>query len=506
MPASTIRIPLVPYPRSFLGLLLTGVALIVVPLLGLLAYSAWNTQRLIDQSRGAVSSASLVARVSRSLVNRTSQLERLSQQILVAGTDEQLADFERVHGAFLGVAAELARLPLEGEQQAGLTRVIEQEMALHEMISSPARAELDRRAVGELAARVAERAAAVLAISFLVVEREVERLQASAELVQGRLVLMVALGVVLSLVIILAMARRVARPIAELKAAIERLGDADLSRAIHVSGPRDLESIGERLDWLRRRLNELGAEKNRFLRHLSHELKTPLTALREGSELLADGSAGPLSARQAEVVSILRDHSLRLQRMIEELLEHQRALRAAADLRLQPLDLAALVRARIGTHRLVAGARGLSMVCDLDEIVLNADREKLGSIIDNLVGNALKFAPRGGRIEVLAKRDEGFAAIEVRDSGPGIAAKDRALIFDSFFRGSLRQHARVQGTGLGLAVVREYAEAHGGRVGIVEDAGGARIRVLLPLIQGVGPTHGPDHRILAGRAEAAQAC
>ena len=133
-----------------------------------------------------------------------------------------------------------------------------------------------------------------------------------------------------------------------------------------------------------------------------------------------------------EVVSILRDNSLRLQRMIEELLEHQRALRAAADLRIQSVDLAALVRARIASHQLVADARGLNIVLDLDDIVLNADREKLGSIVDNLVGNALKFAPRGGRIEVFAKRDEGFAAIEVRDSGPGIAAGDRAMIFDSF--------------------------------------------------------------------------
>src|SRR5207245_1051964 len=99
-------------------------------------------------------------------------------------------------------------------------------------------------------------------------------------------------------------------PIAEIDAAIRQLGGADFSRPIAVRGPEDLRYLGRRLDWLRRRLDEFETQKNRFLRHVSHELKTPLTALREGAELLHDQVAGPLAPPQRQVVAIMRDNSV----------------------------------------------------------------------------------------------------------------------------------------------------------------------------------------------------
>ena len=144
--------------------------------------------------------------------------------------------------------------------------------------------------------------------------------------------LLVIFSTAVALAIALGLTRLIARPIAELDAAIRQLGGAEFSRPIAVRGPDDLKTLGERLDWLRRRLVELEAEKNRFLRHLSHELKTPLTALREGAELLHDEVGGPLSPPQRSVVAIMKDNSIKLQRLIEELLDYQRALHAAAAL------------------------------------------------------------------------------------------------------------------------------------------------------------------------------
>src|SRR5207249_4113913 len=119
--------------------------------------------------------------------------------------------------------------------------------------------------------------------------------------------------------IALALTRYISRPIAEIDAAIRQLGGADFSRPIAVRGPEDLRYLGRRLDWLRRRLDEFETQKNRFLRHVSHELKTPLTALREGAELLHDQVAGPLAPPQRQVVAIMRDNSVKLQGLIEEL-------------------------------------------------------------------------------------------------------------------------------------------------------------------------------------------
>src|SRR5688572_12891528 len=471
---------LVPYPRSFLGLLLTGFTLVAVPLVGALAYSAWNTERLAEQSRSAVFSASQAARASRSLVNRIGSIERLAQQMAMLDDSELAADYARVHGSFKQVAAELMQLPLDDAQRAALVKTVLQEQALHDRLSTRPRARLDPRQVSRLTEDLAENAYEVLAISYLVADREVVRLRANAETVQRQLILLVLFGTAVALATALILSRYIARPIAELDASIRQLGDADFSRAIEVRGPEDLQTLGERLDWLRRRLAELEAEKNRFLRHLSHELKTPLTALREGAELLNDQVGGPLAPPQRQVVNIMRDNSVKLQRLIEDLLDYQRALHAAASLEPRPVALDALVREVARSHELAMRAKAQALALDLDKVTVQADPEKLRSILDNLLGNAVKFTPGGGTISVAARMVGAQAVIDVVDSGPGVPAEERDAIFNSFFRGRAKASGRIEGSGLGLAIAREFTEAHGGRISVLAEAGGAHFRVTLP--------------------------
>jgi two-component system sensor histidine kinase GlrK len=298
--------------------------------------------------------------------------------------------------------------------------------------------------------------------------------------VQQRLILLVIFSTALALSIALALTRFIVRPIAQLDASIRQLGSADFSRPIRVRGPADLQYLGERLDWLRRRLTELEAEKNRFLRNLSHELKTPLTALREGAELLNDQVAGPLAPAQRQVVAIMRDNSLKLQRMIEDLLDYQRALRAAASLEMEPVALQDLVREAARAHQLAARAKRQRVAFELEPVIVHADAEKLRSIVDNLLGNAVKFTPEDGTISVVARQQQGEATIEVIDSGPGVPSEEREAIFDSFFRGRAKASGRVEGSGLGLAIAREYVEAHGGRIAVVAGGRGGHFRVTLP--------------------------
>ena len=114
----------------------------------------------------------------------------------------------------------------------------------------------------------------------------------------------------------------IARPIRQIDAAIRRLGQADFSVPVQVGGPEDLQQLGERLDWMRQRLADLEQQKNRFLRQMSHELKTPLTALREGAELLSEEVVGKLTPEQREIAEILRHNSIELQKLIEDLLSY----------------------------------------------------------------------------------------------------------------------------------------------------------------------------------------
>jgi two-component system sensor histidine kinase GlrK len=335
--------------------------------------------------------------------------------------------------------------------------------------------------VRELAAQLVDDAYEVLAVSYFVADREVERLGASTDQTHRRLIVMVLLATAIALAAALALTRVIARPIAQIDSAIRQLGSADFEREIRVSGPADLQSLGERLDWLRRRLTELESQKNRFLRHLSHDLKTPLAALREGTELLNDQVAGPLAPPQRLVVAILRDNSVKLQRLIEELLDYQRALHAAAGLEAGPLGLEALLRQSVQAHQLAAQSKAQRIELDAEPLTVWADAAKLRSVIDNLVGNAVKFTPAGGLIRVLARKRGEAATIEVVDSGPGVPLEEREAIFEAFFRGRAGAGGRAEGTGLGLAIAREFTEAHGGRVEVVPGALGGHFRVTLPL-------------------------
>ena len=468
------------FPRSFLGLLVTGFLLVAAPLAGALLYSAWNTQHLAEQSRSAVYNAAQAARGSRALVNRIGSIERLAQQVAVLPDPELVQDYERLHLGFRQLTEELGRLPLDGEQFAALRRTVGEEQALYGLLSAAADARPDARAVGAKVAELAESASEVLAISYRVADREVERLRSEAEEVQRRLLQLVLATIAVALAIALTLTRVIARPIAELDASIRQLGGADFAQPIRVSGPQDLRDLGERLDWLRRRLTELEAQKNRFLRHLSHELKTPLASLREGAELLNDQVAGPLAPPQRAVVGIMRDNSVKLQKLIEELLDYQRALHAAASLEVKRVQLDALVREVAESHRLSALAKEQRVALELASVTVDADPEKLRSIVDNLLGNAIKFTPPGGTISVLAREADGRVSIEVIDSGPGVPLEEREAVFDAFFRGRAKAGGRVEGSGLGLAIAREFTEAHGGRISLVAGGRGGHFRVTLP--------------------------
>jgi two-component system sensor histidine kinase GlrK len=468
------------YPRSFLGLLLAGFTLVALPLVGALAYSAWHTEQLAEQSRNAVYSAAQAARASRSLVNRIGSIERLAQQMAVARDAALAADYARVHHSFKQVSGELLLLRLEGDHLAALKKTVSQEQDLYDLLTGSPRRKLDPRRIGGLTGELAENAYEVLAISYQVADREVARLRANAEMVQYRLVLLVIFSTAIVLGIALALTRYIARPIAELDASIRQLGDADFSRPITVRGPEDLKTLGERLDWLRRRLGEHEAEKNRFLRHLSHELKTPLTALREGAELLNDQVGGPLAPPQRQVVSIMRDNSVKLQRLIEDLLDYQRALHAAASLVPRAVALDGVIREVMRGHELAIQAKRQNLAFELERLNVEADAEKLRSILDNVLGNAVKFTPPGGSIEVSSRAEGADAVIDVVDSGPGVPAEEREAIFQSFFRGRAPAGGRVEGTGLGLAIAREFAEAHGGRISVVTRPTGGHFRIVLP--------------------------
>ncbi len=468
------------YPRSFLGLLMAAFLLVALPLAAALAYSAWSLERFAKQSRHGVSNASQVVRASRSLASRASAVERVARQLAVQPEAALLEDLKLARASVLEIVDELARLPLEAELRALLDRTVAGQNALYILLTESDAPEIDAERVARRADAFVGDAYEMVALSQRIADRVITQLSADAEAVQRQMILLVLMTAVGALALAIGLTRLVARPILQLDAAIRRLGNGEFQQPVRVDGPEDLRTLGERLDWLRRRWLELEAQKTRFMRHVSHELKTPLTALREGTELLHDQTAGPLVASQRQVVAIMRDNSAKLQRLIEELLDYQRVLHAAAELDVQPVALDALLEEVAHSQGLPAAAKGLRIALELAPLELAADREKLRSVFDNLVGNAVKFTPRGGVITLRMQDFGSDVVVEVVDTGPGVPPEERETIFDTFFRGRVRGSARVEGSGLGLAIAREFTEAHRGRIEVVTGGAGGHFRVRLP--------------------------
>jgi two-component system sensor histidine kinase GlrK len=275
-----------------------------------------------------------------------------------------------------------------------------------------------------------------------------------------------------------------------------------------VDGPRDIERLARQLEWLRGRLLDFAAERNRFLRHMSHELKTPLANIREGTELLMDGAVGELDANQREVTGILRENGLKLQRLIENLLSFSAWQTSSVGLETTEFRLRPLVKQVLENQQLTLLSQRVRLEMKIEDVSLNADRGKVRLILDNLLSNAIKYSPRGGAIFMSAATDAGQLTLDVADSGPGIPHDERAHIFEAFYTGKAPRGTNVKGTGIGLSVVLEFVAAHGGTVQIMDGQfSGAHFRITMPLhsssTQGTSPAPAALVGLEKDRADAA---
>jgi two-component system sensor histidine kinase GlrK len=490
------------YPRSFLKFILLGFLLVSLPLIYALVEVILSLDRLASQAGTEVLQAAQAGRTSRLIFEHTSTLERIARQHLILDDSALLDDYAPVRQEFRQAAQQLGSLPLEEAQVSALNELTDLESRLFARLTLPQRSPEIVTEIAEGYAQLADGARATLAATNQVTQRAIERLQETATQGREKWVYfgLATVGIALALAIVFALL--IARPIGQLDSAVRQMGTADFTHAVSVSGPQDLRYVGQRLEWLRSRLAELEQQQTRFLRHVSHELKTPLTAVREGVELLRDNVGGRLTAEQHDVVRIVRENTLQLQKLIEDLLAYHQT-RAMEPATLGPVAMADVVARVVREQKLAALGRMISFSTELAPAVVVGDAEKLRTVVDNLVSNAIKYSPRSGVIELQLASENGDAVLDVIDQGPGIAPGDRDRIFESFYQGPAPAEGRVKGSGLGLAIAREYALAHGGGIELRDRGGdlrGAWFRLRLPLAHEAGTARGGGAKVatLAG--------
>ena len=461
--------------------MLFGLALMAVPLLAAVLTAVLQIRDLAETGQKIVIQGVTGARASQALFGQIASLERTARLHEVL-KDPKLLEVYRTQNDRLSKTREQLHSLATGQARSTLEELgTVQESIRASVMSNPAgsaaTADLSPRFVqlSELVERVAEQSNAQ-------VDEEVAALQERTLQARQRLLWQAALLLPLAIVAVFVLTVGVGRPLRQLDRAISELGQGTFTNPIEVSGPHDLERLGGQLEWLRQRLLDLAHERNRFLRHMSHELKTPLANIREGTELLMDGAVGELDSNQREVAAILRENGIKLQRMIENLLSFSAWQTSSVGLEATEFRLRPLVKQVLENQQLTLLSQRVRLDVRVDDLTMVADRGKIRLIHENLVSNAVQYSPKGGTIHLQARAAGAQLVLDVADSGPGIPLEDRAHVFEAFYTGRAARGTAVKGTGIGLSVVLEFVAAHGGTVQIIDGQyPGAHFRITMPL-------------------------
>ena len=469
-------------PNALNGLILVGFGLVALPMLVAVVWALVNLDRLAEQSEKLVISGVSSAENNRLLAQQAGSLERVSRQYLVLRNDDSLALLQQDLSALEATLDNMAALT-EQADALSLTRAIR--VLARRIVRTLSEGNPDTTDADEMVVEFATLRQRLTRLSTVLdrhIELELSNLQESTRRAQQVSAWQTAALVPGTLILVLFFTMLVARPIRQIDRAITQLGESGFSKPIEVKGPSDLERLGRQLEWLRVRLLELAQEKNRFLRHMSHELKTPLANIREGTELLLDGTVGDLDQPQREVTDILRMNGLKLQQLIENLLSFSAWQTKNEVLTLSDFPLRALVVSVAKAQRLALKAAQMQLRLDIEDIVVNADRDKMRTVLDNLLSNAIKFTPKDGVVTIRANSTPDRFVLEFADTGPGIPEDEAPRIFEAFFQGNEEQGGQLAGTGIGLSVVLECIQAHDGSVELVksDEFSGAHFRIQIP--------------------------
>jgi heavy metal sensor kinase len=277
--------------------------------------------------------------------------------------------------------------------------------------------------------------------------------------------------------------RRALRPVDEIRQKAAQITSRNLSERLPVVHTGDeLERLATDLNRMIERLEESFTQINRFSADASHELRTPLTVLQGELESVAQ-SSHKLPPEVRDTIGSALEETQRLAKIVENLLAISRLEAGEGRKNIEHLDFAELARSTADQMRLLAEEKHISLACDrTNPVEVEADPARLKQIVVNLLDNAIKYTPKGGKVSISVSEQNNHAVLDVTDSGIGISATDLPHIFDRFYRADKARSRQTDGTGLGLSIVRSICTAHGGHVRVESSEGkGTVFHVEIPL-------------------------
>jgi signal transduction histidine kinase len=463
--------------------------LVILALVGVAAWSLLAVDRLVHAHREIITRSLPALQLEASLGEAVPRLLRLEARYLVLG--------DRAYGDLLKDRSERAAADLErlgtlvrSDAERAIHRQAVSALATYREHLDKERALLAARNVAR-ALRLSEGPARSAAEEFdrtvtqltLATSAEVHRAQAAVKALEGRTWTMILVTLTGSLLAALGttgfVALRMTRSVRELSAATARVADASFDEPLPVKTSDEIGELTEAFNRMAERLREVEALKQQFFSHVAHELRNPLTAIRSAAQLLLARTRDVLDAKQRRWLEMIDESVARLMGLVNQILDFNRLRAGVFPLERRSIEVDKVVTRALDLLRPHAEQEGVGLEESAtgSNFVVMADEEALRKVIANLVGNAIKFTPRGGVVAVAVTDAGAHVGVAVRDSGPGIAAADVGRIFEPY----QQAHGGRNGSGLGLAIVKELVGAHGGSVSVeTEEGKGSCFIVKLP--------------------------
>ena len=496
----------------------TGSGLLAALLIAVLTYFAVLVRQLVtaDQELTAVHfRASILA---LDLLHQLDQLETNARKFFVTRDEAYAARVSDARDAFATGLAELETLDARAGGSMGTVRLasVWQGFTLAGVAGSTMAGRLagvsDSQVLQVLAdpiEKLHHETWAVLDLTRDGIATQVARSAEAGRSAEHVSLMVAGLALLLAALIVILTVRSINKPLKRLTEATRAVAGGTFSYQIEAGPGDEFADLARDFNTMVRRLGELDEMKRGFVSRVSHELKTPLVAMQETNRLLLDGLPGPLTDRQRRLLELHLQGSRRLSAMIANLLDLARLEAGVMKYDIRAHDLGALARAAAGELEVWAYERGVRFELDLPEspLTVECDADRIVQVLVNLFDNAVKFSPQGQAVLLATRRlpappddtppelaatlgqtrNATWIEVRVADCGPGVPDREKRLVFEKFHQAHGRSKRAGAGVGLGLAICREIARAHGGDVWVSDNRpSGSVFELLLPLSQPAG--------------------
>ena len=311
------------------------------------------------------------------------------------------------------------------------------------------------------------------------IQTRAQKIESGLGEVLWRVVVLAAAVIVLTGVVVFLFVRRRLKPLKQLEAAAATIAEGDFSVQVdEKKGDPELRELSGAFNTMTKKLQGVETNRREFVANVSHELRSPITSIKGFAEGMADGVIP--EEEQPKYLRLVADESKRLSGLIDDLLALSRLERDDAKPELSTFDINEMLRRAVIRRMNDLDAKKIDISCEFeeDQCQVQADSDRIEQVVINLLDNAIKFTPEGGKITLESGTKNGIAEITVRDSGCGIAPEDRDRIFDRFFTAD-RAHTAGKGTGLGLSICKRIMEMHGQSIRLLDTEEGAAFRFTL---------------------------